>query len=53
MVPMALPTLGGIALSLVTLLTVPVLFSIRRRFDCGDRAGQRRREVAAPLSGRR
>ena len=28
MVPMALPTVGGIALSLVTLLTVPVLFSI-------------------------
>ncbi len=28
MVPMALPTVGGIALSLVTLLTVPVLFSL-------------------------
>jgi copper/silver efflux system protein len=27
MVPMALPTIGGIGLSLVTLLTVPVLFS--------------------------
>lgn len=28
MIPMALPTVGGIGLSLVTLLTVPVLFSI-------------------------
>jgi Cu(I)/Ag(I) efflux system membrane protein CusA/SilA len=28
MVPMALPTVGGIGLSLVTLLTVPVLFAI-------------------------
>ena len=28
MVPMALPTIGGIVLSLVTLLTVPVLFSL-------------------------
>jgi len=28
MVPMALPTVGGVALSLVTLLTVPVLYSI-------------------------
>jgi copper/silver efflux system protein len=27
MVPMALPTIGGIGLSLITLLTVPVLFS--------------------------
>ena len=27
-VPMALPTVGGVALSLVALLTVPVLFAI-------------------------
>lgn len=32
MIPMALPTVGGIGLSLVTLLTVPVLFSIPEEF---------------------
>ncbi len=31
MVPMALPTLGGIVLSLVTLVTVPVLFAVVER----------------------
>ncbi len=31
MVPMALPTLGGILLSLVTLVTVPVLFALVER----------------------
>jgi len=33
MVPMALPTVGGVALTLVTLLTVPVLFSAARELE--------------------
>ena len=33
MMPMALPTVGGIALTLVTLLTVPVLFSAARELE--------------------
>ncbi len=33
MVPMALPTVGGVSLTLVTLLTVPVLFSLAREFE--------------------
>jgi len=33
MIPMALPTVGGVALTLVTLLTVPVLFSAAREFE--------------------
>ncbi len=44
MIPMALPTVGGIGLSLVTLLTVPVLFSIPEEFRLW-RAG--RREVSS------
>ncbi len=40
MVPMALPTLGGIGLSLVTLLTVPVLFSIPEELRLRRRAGE-------------
>ena len=33
MMPMALPTVGGVSLTLVTLLTVPVLFSAAREFE--------------------
>ncbi|MCA9688553.1 MAG: efflux RND transporter permease subunit [Myxococcales bacterium] len=33
MVPMALPTVGGVSLTLVTLLTVPVLFSLARELE--------------------
>ncbi len=33
MVPMALPTVGGVGLTLVTLLTVPVLFSLARELE--------------------
>ncbi len=33
MVPMALPTVGGVSLTLVTLLTVPVLFSMARELE--------------------
>jgi Cu(I)/Ag(I) efflux system membrane protein CusA/SilA len=33
MVPMALPTVGGVSLTLVTLLTVPVLFSAARELE--------------------
>ncbi len=33
MMPMALPTVGGIGLTLVTLLTVPVLFSAARELE--------------------
>jgi len=33
MIPMALPTVGGIGLTLVTLLTVPVLFSAARELE--------------------
>lgn len=42
MVPMALPSVGGVALALVTLLTVPVLYSIgeERRFKHGDDASE-------------
>ncbi len=40
MMPMALPTLGGIGLSLVTLLTVPVLFSIPEELRLRRRAGE-------------
>jgi Cu(I)/Ag(I) efflux system membrane protein CusA/SilA len=44
MVPMALPTVGGITLSLVTLLTVPVLFSLgeqlRLWLNRGEGAGR-------------
>jgi len=45
MVPMALPTVGGIALSLVTLLTVPVLFSIPEEL----RVWRRRRQAQAKV----
>ena len=31
--PMALPTVGGVSLTLVTLLTVPVLFSAARELE--------------------
>ncbi len=33
MIPMALPTVGGVVLTLVTLLTVPVLFSAAREYE--------------------
>ncbi|HFE47637.1 MAG TPA: efflux RND transporter permease subunit [Nannocystis exedens] len=33
MIPMALPTVGGVVLTLVTLVTVPVLFSAAREFE--------------------
>lgn len=38
MVPMALPSLGGVVLALVTLITVPVLYSIgeERRLEHGE-----------------
>ncbi|MBT8467837.1 MAG: efflux RND transporter permease subunit [Deltaproteobacteria bacterium] len=41
MVPMALPSIGGVVLALVTLFTVPVLYSIgeERRFKRRQRAG--------------
>ena len=32
MIPMALPTVGGIWLSLISLITVPVLFAIPREW---------------------
>ncbi len=49
MVPMALPTVGGIGLSLVTLLTVPVLFSIPEelRLWRAGRAGRAGRDQPA------
>lgn len=43
MVPMALPMVGGIALSLVTLLTVPVLFSIPHELKIWRSRGSRSR----------
>ena len=54
MVPMALPTVGGIALSLVTLLTVPVLFSIPEEIRLWRRDRASKREPGGELSsGRR
>ena len=45
MIPMALPTVGGVGLSMVTLLTVPVLFSAGEEL----RLWWRRRAEAGPL----
>ena len=45
MIPMALPTVGGIALSLVTLLTVPVLFSIPEELRLRHRLRKSRDEA--------
>ena len=47
MVPMALPTIGGIGLSLATLLTVPVLFSAVEEWKLwrGQRDRMRSRDV--------
>jgi Cu(I)/Ag(I) efflux system membrane protein CusA/SilA len=40
MVPMALPTVGGIGMSLLTLLTVPVLFSLPAELKLWRRRGR-------------
>ncbi len=37
MVPMALPTVGGVGLTLVTLLTVPVLYSLQQELSLARR----------------
>jgi Cu(I)/Ag(I) efflux system membrane protein CusA/SilA len=39
MVPMALPTVGGVGLTLLTLLTVPVLYCLARELEIGRRDG--------------
>jgi Cu(I)/Ag(I) efflux system membrane protein CusA/SilA len=40
MVPMALPSVGGVVLALVTLLTVPVLYSIGEERRCRQRKSE-------------
>ncbi|MCB9756696.1 MAG: efflux RND transporter permease subunit [Myxococcales bacterium] len=48
MVPMALPTVGGVSFTLITLLTVPVLFSMARELEVWRAALSRGGEERTP-----